>query len=74
MADKKPSRQPSAESMRAEVELVNVNPVVVDGDDDDDPKKNVQQPDRFGSFVKVDPKEIALVKKLDWHMMVRISI
>jgi hypothetical protein len=28
------------------------------------------QYDRFGSAVKVDPKEIALVKKIDWHMMV----
>ncbi|EMR69378.1 putative mfs transporter protein [Eutypa lata UCREL1] len=67
MADKKSSRRPSAESMRGEVEILHEN--FVDVDVDDDPKKNVQQPDRFGSFAKVDPKEIALVKKLDWHMM-----
>jgi hypothetical protein len=36
----------------------------------DDPKKDVEQPDRFGSYAKVDPKEIALVKKLDLYMMV----
>lgn len=37
----------------------------------DDPKKDIeQQPDRFGSYAKVDPKEIALVKKLDLYMMV----
>ncbi|RYO92556.1 hypothetical protein DL766_002363 [Monosporascus sp. MC13-8B] len=35
----------------------------------DDPKKNVQQPDKFGSFQRVDPKEIALVRKLDMYMM-----
>ncbi|RYO99149.1 hypothetical protein DL764_006891 [Monosporascus ibericus] len=35
----------------------------------DDPKKNVQQPDKFGSFERVDPKEIALVRKLDMYMM-----
>lgn len=32
-------------------------------------KTNVQY-DRFGSAAKVDPKEIALVKKIDRHMMV----
>lgn len=26
--------------------------------------------DRFGSYAKVDPVEIALVRKLDIHMMV----
>ncbi|RYP25233.1 hypothetical protein DL765_000114 [Monosporascus sp. GIB2] len=35
----------------------------------DDPKKNVQQPDKFGSYERVDPKEIALVRKLDMYMM-----
>lgn len=60
--DKKSSRRPSAESVREEVEVVN--------DFVDDPKKDVQQPDRFGSFAKTDPKEIALVKKLDWYMLV----
>lgn len=74
MADKKSSRRPSAESMRGEVEVLHESFVDVNVDVDDDPKKNVQQPDRFGSFAKVDPKEIALVKKLDWHMMVCISI
>lgn len=28
------------------------------------------QLDRFGSYAKVDPAEIALVRKLDIHMMV----
>lgn len=71
MADKKSSRRPSAESMRGKVEVLHENFVNVDVNDD---PKNFQQPDRFGSFAKVDPKEIALVKKLDWHMMVCISI
>ncbi|KAJ8131886.1 hypothetical protein O1611_g1735 [Lasiodiplodia mahajangana] len=35
----------------------------------DDPKKDIGQPDRFGSYAKVDPKEIALVRKLDLYMM-----
>ncbi|KAI1346330.1 MFS transporter-like protein [Xylaria sp. FL0043] len=36
----------------------------------DGPKNDViEQPDRFGSYAKVDPKEIALVKKLDLYMM-----
>lgn len=26
--------------------------------------------DAFGAHTKTDPKEIALVKKLDWYMMV----
>ncbi|GAW27382.1 putative MFS transporter [Rosellinia necatrix] len=36
----------------------------------DDPKLDVERPDRFGSYAKVDPKEIALVRKLDMYMMV----
>ncbi len=36
----------------------------------DDPKKENEQPDRFGSYAKVNPKEIALVKKLDLYMLV----
>lgn len=36
----------------------------------DDPKRDIEQPDRFGSYAKVNPKEIALVKKLDLYMMV----
>ncbi|RYP48113.1 hypothetical protein DL769_011245 [Monosporascus sp. CRB-8-3] len=36
---------------------------------DDESKKNVQQRDKFGSFEKVDPKEIALVRKLGMYMM-----
>ncbi|KAJ8106034.1 hypothetical protein ONZ43_g7198 [Nemania bipapillata] len=35
----------------------------------DDPKRDIEQPDRFGAYAKVDPKEIALVKKLDLYMM-----
>ncbi|KAI0424840.1 MFS transporter-like protein [Xylaria sp. FL1042] len=48
------------------------NGAVLEHDDDtrDDPKKNIiEQPDRFGSYAKVDPKEIALVRKLDLYMM-----
>ncbi|KAK7755721.1 hypothetical protein SLS62_002333 [Diatrype stigma] len=63
MADKKSSPRPSATSVREEVEMV------VQDNFGDDPKKHVQQPDRFGSFAKTDPKEIALVKKLDWYML-----
>lgn len=36
----------------------------------DDLKKDIEQPDRFGSYAKVDPKEIALVRKLDLYMLV----
>lgn len=36
----------------------------------EDGLKTRPQYDRFGSAVKVDPKEIALVKKIDIHMMV----
>lgn len=32
----------------------------------------IDQLDRFGSHAKIDPAEIALVRKLDIHMMVRI--
>lgn len=37
-----------------------------------DPEKSSSAPqyDRFGSFAKVDPKEIALVRKIDLYMMV----
>ena len=28
--------------------------------------------DRFGAWKKTDPAEIALVRKLDWHIMVNI--
>jgi hypothetical protein len=31
----------------------------------------VPQYDRFGAAAKVDPKEIALVRKIDCYMMVR---
>ncbi|KAE8315070.1 major facilitator superfamily domain-containing protein [Aspergillus transmontanensis] len=39
-----------------------------------DPEKSSSAPqyDRFGSFAKVDPKEIALVRKIDLYMMVCI--
>lgn len=37
-----------------------------------DPEKSSSAPqyDRFGSFAKVNPKEIALVRKIDLYMMV----
>ena len=38
-----------------------------------DPEKSTSatpEYDRFGSFAKVDPKEIALVRKIDLYMMV----
>lgn len=34
--------------------------------------QTIDQLDRFGSHAKIDPVEIALVRKLDIHMMVRI--
>jgi hypothetical protein len=34
------------------------------------PIGNEEQLDRFGARAKTDPVEIALVKKLDWYMMV----
>lgn len=30
--------------------------------------------DAFGASAKTDPKEIALVKKLDWYMMVSVRV
>ena len=30
--------------------------------------------DAFGASAKTDPKEIALVKKLDWYMMVGVRV
>lgn len=30
--------------------------------------------DAFGASAKTDPKEIALVKKLDWYMMVSVHV
>ncbi|KAJ0363647.1 hypothetical protein COL154_005507 [Colletotrichum chrysophilum] len=45
---------------------------VVDHVDDQEDLKPVderRQPDKFGSVDKVDPKEIALVKKLDLYLM-----
>lgn len=29
--------------------------------------------DRFGAWKKTDPAEIALVRKLDWHIMVLLN-
>lgn len=44
----------------------------VESPDHDDVQKpvNGEKLDEFGASAKTDPKEIALVKKLDWHMMV----
>lgn len=44
----------------------------VEAADDDDVQKpaNGEKVDEFGASAKTDSKEIALVKKLDWHMMV----
>ncbi|KAF9870750.1 major facilitator superfamily transporter [Colletotrichum karsti] len=41
----------------------------VDYQQDPKPTDTGQQPDKFGSVAKVDPKEIALVKKLDMYLM-----
>tara|TARA_R110002060_G_scaffold16773_3_gene23276 strand:+ start:531 stop:761 length:231 start_codon:yes stop_codon:yes gene_type:complete len=30
--------------------------------------------DRFGAWKKTDPAEIALVRKLDWHIMVNMNL
>ncbi|KAI0555423.1 MFS transporter-like protein [Xylaria curta] len=54
---------PATESRKDEVILEHYD------DTRDDPKKDIEQPDRFGSYAKVDPKEIALVRKLDLYMM-----
>lgn len=44
----------------------------VEAPDDDDVQKpdSGEKVDEFGASAKTDPREIALVKKLDWHMMV----
>lgn len=34
-------------------------------------KIQIGQHDKFGATAKVDPREIALVRKVDWHIMVR---
>jgi hypothetical protein len=41
----------------------------------DDPKADValEGRDRFGGYAKSDPKEIALVKKLDLYLMVSLE-
>lgn len=36
-----------------------------------DNEKNIERHDRFGSVAKTDPKEIALVRKIDLYLMVR---
>lgn len=33
-------------------------------------KPKMELVDEFGAHAKTDPKEIALVKKLDWYMLV----
>ncbi|KAI1757015.1 MFS transporter-like protein [Xylaria castorea] len=53
----------AAESKKDEVVLEHYD------DNRDDLKKDIEQPDRFGSYAKIDPKEIALVRKLDTYMM-----
>lgn len=44
----------------------------IEARDQDDIQKpvNGEKVDEFGASTKTDPREIALVKKLDWHMMV----
>lgn len=44
----------------------------VEAPEQDDIQKpaNGEKVDEFGASAKTDPREIALVKKLDWHMMV----
>lgn len=37
-----------------------------------DGEKNAARHDKFGSVAKTDPKEIALVRKLDLYLMVRM--
>lgn len=36
-----------------------------------DNEKSAERHDRFGSVAKTDPKEIALVRKIDLYLMVR---
>lgn len=45
----------------------------VEADDHNELSKPVmaEKVDEFGAAAKTDPKEIALVRKLDWFMMVR---
>jgi hypothetical protein len=50
------------EPVKTEVSLENV----------ENPKSDAERADRFGSIVEVDPCGIALVKKLDFHLMVGI--
>lgn len=48
----------------------------VEADDQHDMSKPVmgENIDEFGAAAKTDPKEIALVRKLDWFMMVRLAL
>ena len=51
------------------VGMVEKEPSIYHLDEVDDSRKEVQV-DRFGSAAKTDPKEIALVRKLDLYLMV----
>lgn len=58
-------------------DMVKDHEAVVDHiDHQESPKKGGFQahPDKFGSAAKVDPKEIALVRKLDTYLMVSRSL
>lgn len=37
---------------------------------DDVVKPKIEKVDEFGAHSKTDPKEIAIVKKIDWYMLV----
>lgn len=42
------------------------------GDEVFEKSANAEKVDEFGAHTKTDPREIALVKKLDWYMLVGI--
>lgn len=41
---------------------------------DNDHDEKVQKTDEFGAHAKTDPKEIALVRKLDMYMLVSLAV
>lgn len=50
-----------------------ISHVEANGNDDGFEKlPKSEKVDEFGAHAKTDPKEIALVKKLDWYMMVKL--
>jgi hypothetical protein len=67
-------RSPTEGSMTGEAEKHTI--VHVEGDHDDDgvlKSTDEEKVDEFGAHAKTDPKEIALVRKLDMYMLVKVS-